>query len=104
VTQGMTQYVKYDPTFDFEGLYSLGRPGSLDLVKFAESLGADARPASNLRDLRDAVQSAKEGAQQGKPQVVVAHIDRRRVPPYYLPPYRKKTKEGIGDGRERQTS
>jgi len=111
VTQGMAQYVTYDPKFDpkdpkfdFEGLYRLGKP---DLVKFAASLGADAREASNLKQLRDAVQAAKKGAQRGKPQVVVAHIDPRRVPPYYLPPYtprRQKPKEGGPYDQERQSS
>jgi thiamine pyrophosphate-dependent acetolactate synthase large subunit-like protein len=85
VTQGMAQYVTYDPQFDpkdpkfdFEGLYRLGKP---DLVKFAASLGAEAREASDLKQLRDALQAAKKGAQEGKPQVVVAHINPRRVPP-----------------------
>lgn len=110
VTQGMAQYVTYDPNFDpndpkfdFEGLYRLGKP---DLVKFAVSLGAEAREASNLEQLRDAVRSAKKGAQKGKPQVVVAHIDPRRVPPYYLPPYapRPQPKKGVPCDQERQTS
>jgi acetolactate synthase-1/2/3 large subunit len=111
VTQGMAQYVTYDPNFDpadskfnFEGLYRLGKP---DLVKFAASLGAEAREASNLKQLRGAVLSAKTGAKEGKPQVVVAHIDPRRVPPYYLPPYTRSPQPKKGPPRvdqERQTS
>lgn len=84
VTQGMVHYSMHDPKFDFEGHYNLGNP---NLVKFAESLGADATEAKSQEQLRKAMESSLRGARDDRPQVIIAHVNPKRVPPYYLQPY-----------------
>ncbi|GAA4211201.1 thiamine pyrophosphate-binding protein [Microbispora amethystogenes] len=57
--------------------------GGADLARFAESLGADAHPAADPDGLREALRAARTGAaKRSRPQVVVARIDHRVIPPY----------------------
>ncbi len=82
VTQGMAIYS--GKKNGWEGLYSLGAP---DLVKFAESLGAKAYRVGSPQELDAVMPTVLRRASEGRPQVVVAHINRERCPPYYLKPY-----------------
>jgi acetolactate synthase-1/2/3 large subunit len=72
--QARGEYALDDPYF------SLGDP---DLVKFSEALGARAyevtRPGQLARLLPEVLQRADE---ERRPQVIVARIDYREVPPY----------------------
>jgi acetolactate synthase-1/2/3 large subunit len=81
VSQGMNYFFP-DPTV-WKHYYSIGKP---DLVQFAQALGADAynvyRPAGMLKTFLEALDKARR---KRKPQVIVAHIDTREMPPYYPP-------------------
>lgn len=60
--------------------FSLGSPG---LEAFADALGAHSYSVKRVADLADALATAiQRAAQDRQPQVVVAHIDPRVVPPY----------------------
>jgi acetolactate synthase-1/2/3 large subunit len=80
-SQGMNYYFP-DPTWAH--YYRLGNP---DLAKFARSLGADGydvhSPEEMLRTFPRALRRART---HGKPQVVVAHINRDEMPPYHPVP------------------
>jgi acetolactate synthase-1/2/3 large subunit len=63
-----------------DGYYALGNP---DLVGFARSLGADAYAADTSKTLAAALAAAFTAADETRrPQVIVARIDPREVPPY----------------------
>ncbi|CAN5843414.1 MAG: thiamine pyrophosphate-binding protein [Gemmatimonadetes bacterium] len=84
VSQGMNYFFP-DPTNPdvWSDYYKLGSP---DLAKFALGLGADVynvgTPGEAERMIRQAITAANADR---KPQVIVAHIDTRDVPPYYPP-------------------
>lgn len=61
-------------------LYQLGAP---DLVEFSRALGAEAHEVRTRAELGAALDAAFAAAEAGKPQVVVVHIDRAEIPPYY---------------------
>lgn len=65
-------------------LYQLGQP---NLVNYAKGLGAEARGVKTPEDLEQTLKTAIDRAAQGKPQVIIAHIDRQSVPPYYIKDY-----------------
>jgi acetolactate synthase-1/2/3 large subunit len=68
-------------TSDFRQLYRLGNP---DLKKYSEALGADAFDVHSPVEMREALETALRQAQiNRKPQVIVAHIDKTPLPPYY---------------------
>jgi acetolactate synthase-1/2/3 large subunit len=94
VTQGMRQYTQGG---NFEHLYNLGHP---DLVKFAQGLGAHAVLVETQQELRGAMNEAVSGARENIPQVIIARIDPRRIPPYYLKPYAQPTLAAIRRERE----
>lgn len=81
VTQGQEQFFPdpKDPQV-WEHLYRLGEP---NLVHFARALGAEAHEAFTAHEAKEALKRAYAGAASGRPQVVVAHIDKKPVPPYY---------------------
>jgi acetolactate synthase-1/2/3 large subunit len=81
VTQGQENFFPdpKDPTV-WQHLYTLGRP---DLPAFARALGAETYEVRSPDEAREALRKVYRGADDGKPQVVVAHIDRRAWPPYY---------------------
>ncbi|HEY6463535.1 MAG TPA: thiamine pyrophosphate-dependent enzyme, partial [Polyangiaceae bacterium] len=81
VTQGQEQFFPdpKDPDV-WAHLYRLGNP---DIVAFARALGAEAYDVKSPREASDALRHAYEGAAKGRPQVVVARIDPKPVPPYY---------------------
>ncbi|MCS3743498.1 thiamine pyrophosphate-binding protein [Rhizobium sp. BK661] len=85
VAQGMAMMFPSDG--GFSDAYSLG---TTDLVKVAEGLGANAVGISSPGDLRDAWPKIVDGANNGRPQVIVAHIDPKAAPPYWSPPYWQK--------------
>lgn len=63
-----------------DGYYGLGGP---DLVAFARSLGADAHAVATAGQAATALRVAFMAADAtGRPQVIVARIDGREVPPY----------------------
>ena len=82
VSQG-ENYFFPDPTV-WPKLYRLGTP---NLAKFAEGLGADAHAIDSPAQLAALMPQviAKANA-SGKPQVVVANIDRAAISPYFYPP------------------
>ncbi|MCK8785660.1 thiamine pyrophosphate-binding protein [Roseomonas sp. NAR14] len=82
VTQGMAVY-SHDPT-GWEGRYGLGDP---DLAAVARGLGADACVVDDPAMLDRILPQVWAGADAGRPQVVLARINRDSAPPYYLPPY-----------------
>jgi acetolactate synthase-1/2/3 large subunit len=85
VTQGQAHFFPdtRDPGIWVEE-YQLGSP---DLTRYAEGLGADAvevcSPAEAKAALEDAIAHADE---RGKPQVIVARVDPKAIPPYYQAP------------------
>ncbi|MBO4271857.1 thiamine pyrophosphate-binding protein [Microbispora triticiradicis] len=57
--------------------------GQVDLARFAESLGADAYPVTDVGGFREALRAATTGAaERSRPQVIVAKIDHLAIPPY----------------------
>ena len=64
----------------WEHLYTLGNP---DLVAFAGALGARAYEVRSPEEATRALREAYADAATGKPQVIVARIDKRAWPPYY---------------------
>jgi acetolactate synthase-1/2/3 large subunit len=86
VSQGMEHF--FPDTKDPDVWGHLYRLGDADLVKFAEGLGADAYAVSSPAELREVMPGVlKKANDEGRPQVVVAQINPKRVPPYYLPDY-----------------
>jgi acetolactate synthase I/II/III large subunit len=80
VNQGMN-YFYPDPAW--KDYYQLGEP---DLVKFAESLGANAYGVHSPAELAKALGEAMARADSAKqPQVIVAYINKDSMPPYYKP-------------------
>jgi acetolactate synthase-1/2/3 large subunit len=84
VSQGMEDLYPEDGPWN--GYYKLGAP---DLVKYSEGLGAtavaitrDQGPAEFEAALKAAIRGA---AEENKPQVIVAHIDTKPMPPYGWP-------------------
>ncbi len=91
VNQGMTFFApdQQDPDV-WQEMYELGQP---DLVKFAEGLGADAYLVDNPAKLAAILPLVLEQANTAcKPQVIVAQINSRSVPPYYNPMYMPRKK------------
>jgi acetolactate synthase-1/2/3 large subunit len=88
VSQGMGGL--FPPPCDWADYYALGRP---DLVRFAQGLGADAVAVTNEQgpeDFRTALTAAIDAAaERHRPQVIVAQIDTRPMPPYGWPPVNK---------------
>jgi acetolactate synthase I/II/III large subunit len=82
VTQGQEKFFPQDG--GYEGAYSLGSP---DLRKVAEGLGADAFEVKRPADLRQIWPQVTKGAAAGRPQAILARIDRKAAPPYWYPPY-----------------
>lgn len=85
VSQGQAQFFP-DPSDPgvWAELYQLGKP---DLVRYAEGLGADAQEVHDPREARAALKKAIRNADaRKKPQVIVAHVDPKEVPPYYQKP------------------
>ena len=68
----------------YDSLYGLGKP---DLVKFAVGLGADAYGIDDPDQLAALMPTVLKAAAKGRPQVIVARIDKKQVPPYYNPAY-----------------
>ncbi|WP_026897633.1 thiamine pyrophosphate-binding protein [Daejeonella oryzae] len=86
VSQGMDQFFpdKEHPG-EWEKLYELGSP---DLKKFAEGLGADAYSIDEPEELNKIMPSVlKLANEQNRPQVIIANINRKSIPPYYNPLY-----------------
>ena len=82
VSQGMDQFFpdKEDPGI-WEKLYELGNP---DLKKYAEALGADAYLVNEPKELKKILPSVlKIANKQKRPQVIIANINRKSIPPYY---------------------
>lgn len=85
VSQGMAvRYAKQPDPQAYNELYRLGQP---DLVKVAEGLGAEAHGIDSPAQLVALMPKLLAGAAQGRPQVVVAHIARAPLPPYYTKDY-----------------
>lgn len=86
VTQGMNHFAP-DPQHPdvWNNLYELGNP---DLALFAKSLGADAYTIDSPLELELQMPGIIDRAnQQQRPQVVIARINRKSIPPYYNPIY-----------------
>ncbi len=86
VSQGMDHFAP-DPKKKgiWENLYELGNP---DLVMYAKSLGADAYLVNSPAELEKLMPSVLTRANDNHvPQVIIANIDRKAVPPYYNPIY-----------------
>ena len=69
----------------WENLYELGNP---DLAMFAKSLGADAYTINSPKELEKVMPKVLSRANKDHvPQVIIANINRKPVPPYYNPIY-----------------
>lgn len=82
VSQGMEQFFpdKNNPQ-EWDKLYELGNP---DLVKYSEGLGADACEINDAEEFKNKFpEIMKKANEQNRPQVIIANIDRKSVPPYY---------------------
>jgi acetolactate synthase-1/2/3 large subunit len=80
VSQGMNHDFDSDRWTHY---YTIGNP---DIAKFSEALGADAYNIHSPDEMRDAFSTAiKKADADKKPQVIVARIDRKAIPPYYPP-------------------
>jgi acetolactate synthase-1/2/3 large subunit len=80
VTHGMQATHAEPEGLHWHDCYALGSP---DLVKFAESLGADARAIVAPGELVESLPGAFDRAErQQKPQVLVVRIDPSRRPPF----------------------
>ena len=83
VSQGMNQFFP-DPSGVWNDYYALGQP---DIVKLAEALGADAYEVQTVDDMHHAFAEALNTSRlMKKPQVIVAQIDTKQIPPYYQNP------------------
>jgi acetolactate synthase-1/2/3 large subunit len=89
VSQGMDFFApdKKKPEIWSE-LYELGNP---DLAMFAKSLGADSYTVNSPADLEKIMPKVLKRANLDRvPQVIIAKINRKPVPPYYNPIYMPK--------------
>jgi acetolactate synthase-1/2/3 large subunit len=84
VSQGQQHFAPAKDPGIWSELYALGSP---DLTGFAKALGADAYKVDSPAELAQAMPQVLAQAALGRPQVVVAHIDRQSIPPYYNPQY-----------------
>jgi acetolactate synthase-1/2/3 large subunit len=85
VSQGMQHFfpdTANPPIWD--ELYTLGAP---DLAKVAEGFGAQTYTVQKPTELAKLLPKIFKQADSGKPQVIIANIERRSVPPYYNPQY-----------------
>jgi acetolactate synthase-1/2/3 large subunit len=82
VSQGMEMMFPKDPSYDND--YRLGKA---DLAKVAAGLGADVTVVNKPADLTAAWPNVTNGAKAGRPQVVLAMIDKTAEPPYWTKPY-----------------
>ena len=72
-----------DPPDVWEDMYGLG---NADLVKFAESLGADAYGIDSPADLKALMPAVLERAnKENRPQVIIARINKKSLDPYFPP-------------------
>jgi acetolactate synthase-1/2/3 large subunit len=89
VTQGMGVAAKANPSVAndpavWQKMFSLGSP---DLVQYATGLGAQACLVHDPAEFRTALLAAIEGAAAGRPQAIIAAVDKTVIPPYYTPLY-----------------
>jgi len=86
VSQGMNQFFPDDKNPEiWKKLYTLGAP---DLSMYARGLGADAYDVNSPEDLEGILPKVLKRANlERRPQVIVAHIDPKPVPPYYNETY-----------------
>jgi len=69
----------------WEELYELGKP---DLAMYAKSLGAEAYTINSPAELEKIMPTVLKKADKDQvPQVIIANINRKPVPPYYNPLY-----------------
>lgn len=84
VSQGMAEL--FPPESSWDDYYKLGAP---DLVKYSEGLGAQAVAITKKQGpkaFKKALKRALKKANQNRcPQVIVAHIDTKPMPPYGWP-------------------
>ncbi len=86
VSQGMDHFKpdSKDPSV-WHNLYELGNP---DLAKFAESLGAETYTINKPAELEKIMPTVLKHANTDHlPQVIIANINSKSVPPYYNPIY-----------------
>jgi acetolactate synthase-1/2/3 large subunit len=85
VSQGQAHFT---PDHDNPGIWTdLFELGSADLEAFSEALGAEAYSARSPAEMKRALARAIHNADlNDTPQVIVAHIDRNEIPPYYQTP------------------
>ncbi len=89
VSQGMNQFKRdtKQPRV-WEQLYEIGNP---DLALFARGLGADSYSISSPKELEKIMAKVLIRANKDHvPQVIIANINRKPVPPYYNPIYGPK--------------
>ncbi|MGB5555894.1 MAG: thiamine pyrophosphate-binding protein [Flavobacteriaceae bacterium] len=82
VSQGMTHFVpdEKQPKI-WDELYELGNP---DLVKYSEGLGAEAYVVNSPDDFTKIMPKVlKRANKDGIPQVIIAKINTKAIPPYY---------------------
>ena len=86
VSQGMAHFApdSKKPGI-WQELYELGNP---DLAMFAKGLGADSYTVDSPKELEKIMPKVLTRANKDKvPQVIIANINRKPVPPYYNPIY-----------------
>jgi acetolactate synthase-1/2/3 large subunit len=86
VSQGMAHFAPDAKEPDvWDTLYELGNP---DLAMFSKSLGADAYTINSPKELEELMPEVLNRANKDHvPQVIIANINRKPVPPYYNPIY-----------------
>lgn len=83
VSQGMNQFFP-DPSGGWRDYYAIG---TTDIARYAQALGADAYNVSSVDDMQRALPAALRAAElESRPQVVVVHIDKTQIPPFYQDP------------------
>ncbi|HEY7318261.1 MAG TPA: thiamine pyrophosphate-binding protein [Candidatus Binatia bacterium] len=84
VSQGMNAiFGKPENADSWTNYYQIGKP---DLIKFAEGLGADAYTVESVSDMKRWFPKVLRNADsKKKPQVIVARIDTKEMPPYSYP-------------------
>jgi acetolactate synthase I/II/III large subunit len=89
VSQGMDHFFPDPKNPDiWTKLYELGNP---DLAMYAKSLGADAYTIDSPKELEKIMPKVLTRANKDRvPQVIIAKINRKPVPPYYNPIYGPK--------------
>ena len=85
VSQGMEMLF---PKENYDHDYRLGNP---DLAKVAEGLGAEVVAVDSPAVLKDAWPKVVSGAKSGRPQVILANVNRTAAPPYWSAPYWQST-------------